>query len=274
MKVIVVNTKGGVGKSTVAGQIVSPWLFERLKHPVTYCEYDDCNRDAETFRNTKIFQVRHRDIVTNVLSDLLAEDILTETAAVVDVGGNRTAEMVLQALDDSGVAGMVDLFVIPLMDGEQDAVNALLTYSRIREMTEAPVVFALSRYNPMRDLETQFFQFLGCRNGPMKQLGSRLQQKVPEKDHQIIVVDDDDSIVYSRVMGKTIFEVAKEQASEGPALEAELKDCVARGDREGALTCSWRIKVRKGMARYHAKVIAPALESLDQAVAQSLTDSR
>jgi len=53
MTIAVVNTKGGASKSTVAFQVAAASFLEK-KQEVQLIEFDDENKDSETFSNSKI----------------------------------------------------------------------------------------------------------------------------------------------------------------------------------------------------------------------------
>jgi len=49
LKILVVSTKGGVGKSTIAMQLVAPYLYDKNnKNIIKYYECDDTNRDIHS----------------------------------------------------------------------------------------------------------------------------------------------------------------------------------------------------------------------------------
>ena len=52
--IMIPQTKGGVGKSTVAMQVIAPYLHNKHKKKIRYIEIDDENKDSNTFFNTKI----------------------------------------------------------------------------------------------------------------------------------------------------------------------------------------------------------------------------
>ena len=52
--IIIPQTKGGVGKSTVAMQVIAPYLYKKHGKKVTYIEIDDENNDSKSFTRTQI----------------------------------------------------------------------------------------------------------------------------------------------------------------------------------------------------------------------------
>ena len=45
--IIIPQTKGGVGKSTVAMQVIAPYLYKKHGKKITYIEIDDENNDSK-----------------------------------------------------------------------------------------------------------------------------------------------------------------------------------------------------------------------------------
>jgi flavorubredoxin len=75
----------------------------------------------------------------------LLDIIIDNENIIIDVGGNKTTTFVIDSLSNTGIINALDLIVIPLGDGEQDASNAIKLYNRVRELNnEIKIVFALS----------------------------------------------------------------------------------------------------------------------------------
>ena len=54
-KIVVLNAKGGVGKSTISMQVIVPYLYTRNgNRVVNYYEFDDENEDSKSFINSKL----------------------------------------------------------------------------------------------------------------------------------------------------------------------------------------------------------------------------
>ena len=128
--IIIPQTKGGVGKSTVAMQVIAPYLYKKHGKKITYIEIDDENNDSQSFTRTEI--VNKRMLGTNRITDL-DELILMDDKheVIVDVGGNKTSSLVLDEIKKVGSFGNVK-WIIPLGDGELDGKNAIATMKKIR----------------------------------------------------------------------------------------------------------------------------------------------
>jgi len=50
LKVAVISSKGGVGKSTISMQLITPYLYEKNgSNPIAHYEFDDENQDSLSF---------------------------------------------------------------------------------------------------------------------------------------------------------------------------------------------------------------------------------
>jgi len=126
-KIIVLNSKGGVGKSTTSTQILAPYLYIKngQNDKVNLIEFDDENEDSLSFQDSEILTPKRVKIEGNDLDSALTDNVLDFDNVVLDIGGNKTTTFVINSLIDSGIINAFDLIVIPLTDGEQDAVNVI-----------------------------------------------------------------------------------------------------------------------------------------------------
>lgn len=204
--IIIPQTKGGVGKSTVAMQVIAPYLYKKHGKKVTYIEIDDENNDSQSFTRTQI--VDKRMLGTNKLTEL-DELILMDDKheIIVDVGGNKTSSLVLEEIKKVGSFGNVK-WIIPLGDGELDGKNAIATMKKIKKIEhnmEDNILFALNRAISMEPeyYEEQFINFFGH-----KYLDSNSVICDFVKDPRYFPVKNDKVITMSRYLGSTVWEMA------------------------------------------------------------------
>ncbi|WP_419770476.1 MAG: AAA family ATPase [Candidatus Marinarcus sp.] len=204
--IIIPQTKGGVGKSTVAMQIIAPFLYKMHGKKVTYIEIDDENNDSQSFTRTDI--VNKRMLGTNKLTEL-DELILTDDnhEIIVDVGGNKTSSLVLDEIKKIGTYDNVK-WIIPLGDGELDGKNAIATMNKIKKIeknAEKNMFFALNRAISMEAdyIEEQFINFFGH-----KYLNSDSVICDFVKNPNYFPVKNDKVITISRYLGSTVWEMA------------------------------------------------------------------
>lgn len=204
--IIIPQTKGGVGKSTVAMQIIAPFLYKMHGKKVTYIEIDDENNDSKSFTRTDI--VNKRMLGTNKLTELDELILMDDNhEIIVDVGGNKTSTLVLDEIKKIGTYGNVK-WIIPLGDGELDGKNAIATMKKIRKIEQNPeknIFFALNRAINMEPdyIEEQFINFFGH-----KYLNSDSVICDFVQDPKFFPVKNDKVITISRYLGSTVWEMA------------------------------------------------------------------
>jgi len=204
--IIIPQTKGGVGKSTVAMQVMAPYLYKKHGKRITYIEIDDENNDSQSFTRTEI--VDKRMLGTNKLTQLDELILMDDNhEVIVDVGGNKTSSLVLDEIKKVGTFDNVK-WIIPLGDGELDGKNAIATMKKIKRIdanASNNVIFALSRAISMQDdyIEEQFINFFGH-----KYIDSSSVICDFVKNPRYFPVKNDKVITMSRYLGSTVWEMA------------------------------------------------------------------
>ncbi len=204
--IIIPQTKGGVGKSTLAMQVIAPYLYKKHGKKITYIEIDDENNDSESFNKTEI--VNKKMLKTNKLTQLDELILMDDNhEVIVDVGGNKTSSLVLEEIKKVGTFNNVK-WIVPLGDGELDGKNALATMKKLKKIesnVDSNLIFALSRaISTEQDyLEEQFVNFFGH-----KYLGNSSTITSVVKDPKYFPVINDKIITISRYLGSTVWEMA------------------------------------------------------------------
>ena len=204
--IIIPQTKGGVGKSTVAMQVIAPYLYKKHGKKITYIEIDDENNDSKSFTRTEI--VNKRMLGTNKLTELDELILMDDNhEVIVDVGGNKTSSLVLDEIKKVGTFNNIK-WIIPLGDGELDGKNAIATMKKIKKIEEKPsenVMFALNRAISMQPdyIEEQFINFFGH-----KYIDSNSVICDFVENPKFFPVKNDKVITMSRYLGSTVWEMA------------------------------------------------------------------
>ena len=239
-KFIVLNTKGGATKSTTAVQIIAPYLYLKNgeNEKINLVEFDDENADSETFLNSNILKSKRIKISGNDLDNELINSVLDNDNLVVDVGGNKTTTYILNSLRDTNLIDVFDCVVIPLQDGEQDAINAIKVYTKIRELSkDVKVIFVLGRVDRNMDIEIQFLDFFGDTKGRLNDKIGYIED-IKEDDRNIIKVYNSESIKISRAFGITVFELSKQDIDD---LKAKMKQFLNDKNTEKSKKAAYRI---------------------------------
>lgn len=204
--IIIPQTKGGVGKSTVAMQVIAPYLYKKHGKKITYIEIDDENNDSNSFTRTEI--VNKRMLGTNKLTELDELILMDDNhEVIIDVGGNKTSSLVLDEIKKVGTFGNIK-WIIPLGDGELDGKNAIATMKKIKKIEPNPsenIMFALNRAISMQPdyIEEQFINFFGH-----KYIDSNSVICDFVKKPKYFPVKNDKVITMSRYLGSTVWEMA------------------------------------------------------------------
>lgn len=204
--IIIPQTKGGVGKSTVAMQVIAPYLYKKHGKKITYIEIDDENNDSRSFTRTEI--VDKKMLQTSHLTQLDELILMDDNhEIIVDVGGNKTSSLVLEEIAKVGSFNNVK-WIIPMGDGELDGKNAIATMKKLRKIEKNStdnLLFALNRAISTQPdyLEEQYINFFGH-----KYLGSDSTITDFVKDPKYFAVKNDKIITMSRYLGSTVWEMA------------------------------------------------------------------
>ncbi len=248
MTIAVVNTKGGASKSTVAFQVAAA-SFLAKKQEVQLIEFDDENKDSETFSNSKIkssqVEIGDGTDVDEVLKDTIL--VPKDKNIVIDVGGNKTTTIILEGLKKTRLYRKINLFIIPMSGGYQDLKNAEKTYEMIKGFN-VPVIFALSRVRNPKRLQFQYGDFF---------------RAFPEAKY--LILTESDVVDLSRRNGKSIYEIAFDEA-EKRALEEMLDDAFDDDDNRRIAQFSTLLQIYDESEVYVEKILSPAFEVIEQRI--------
>jgi len=218
MNIVVINSKGGVGKSTISIQIAATYIYQLTGKKVNHYEFDDENQDNISFKKSSIVNIHTQTVAKTDLKEKLADILLDKENIVIDIGAGKTTVYFLRGLLNSGMIYTIDLFIIPLSDGESDALGAIRIYKTIKDVNpNAKILFALNRVQSNRSVSSQFNIFLGDKRNIFNEKG--IIEMLQENDRHFIQIEDSDTIKYSKNFGLTILELATNTRD----IESELK---------------------------------------------------
>ena len=266
MKIIVLNSKGGVGKSTTATQVLAPYLYIKngQNDRVNLIEFDDENSDNKSFSNSEILEAKTIKVSGNDIDTALTDNVLNYDDVILDIGGNKTTTYVIDSLIDSGVINAFDLIVIPLTDGEQDSVNAINVYNKIRENNDtSKIIFAIVWVNNSNENEIQILDFFGDLKGRLDNREG-LIEKIKEDDRNIIKISDSEVIKYSRVFGITAFELSKKDIEKN---KEKMKQALKDKDTERSKKLAYRSTILNKAIRYKDDVLKECFKTINEVVA-------
>ena len=181
--------------------------------------------------------------------------------ACFDIGGNKSTTLVLEALEESGMINFVDLAVIPLLEGEQDGINASIIYSILKNMRrDLKILFILNRARDFDHVEYQFDNYFGDVRGFFHDkyaVKSHLFED--ELDHYAALLDND-VIKYSRKFGLTVYEIAKQKRDFIKQMEDNKK---SHSEEEELKLLSFKNYIDTTSKKYYVDVLIPIFKKMD-----------
>jgi len=262
-KILVISSKGGVGKSTISMQIATPYLYvHNNKQPIKYYEFDDENRDYLSFGDSSLSIRRNIEVSKEFLRDEITEIFSKDESICVDIGGNKTTTYALKAFRDSGMINLVDLVIIPLLDGEQDGINASVVYNTLKHLNpKIKILFILNKVKDIQKIEYQFENYFGDPRGIFSKeyaLKTHLNNN-DFKNYALLV--DNDVIKYSRRFGLTIYEIAKQRRDFVVQLRKNMDNYSSEQEIK---LISFKNYMDNASKEYYEEVIIPIFRKIDE----------
>jgi len=262
LKIAIISSKGGVGKSTISMQLINPYLFERNnQQAIAHYEFDDENSDSLSFGASRLSTREQISVESPLLREELATIFAKDETMCLDVGGNKTTMTVIEALNDSGMINFLDLVVIPILDGEQDGINASYTYSVLKGYNKnLKFLFVLNRAKDINYIEYQFENYFGDVRGIFKDTYSISNNLFEEDKNTYVTMLDDDIIKYSRRFGLSIYEIAKLNKD----FISELENLITeRSPEQEIKLVSFKNYIANSAKKYEQDVLQPAFHKIN-----------
>jgi cellulose biosynthesis protein BcsQ len=260
-KILVLSSKGGVGKSTISMQIVTPYLYEKNDNKkIQFYEFDDENNDSLSYGASELSNRESIDVEEFVIMDKFVEILSRNEFCCIDVGGNKSTSLCLDVINDCGMIDEIDLVLIPLLDGEQDAVNAKKVYAQLLKINpNINVAFALNRVKNNKFVEYQFDNFFGDIRGIFDDKSSVLNHIQTKHKNNYIVIEDSDIIKYSRKFGMTIYELAEQKRD----FISEFKETSQEKEKK---ILAFKNYVYQNGKKYYEQVLKKCFHNLDDII--------
>ena len=152
MNIVITNSKGGVGKTFIATQIL-PLSLKNISE-INIFEIDD-NNDTEL--STDIINFRHLD--TKNVDDILF-DVETTELNIIDSGGGNDSKEVVKALASNKIN--VDYFIVPTVKDFETIKNIEDTIKTIREYySDVPIYLVLNKVQNKENVKNEFMYLFG-----------------------------------------------------------------------------------------------------------------
>jgi len=267
-KIAVISSKGGVGKSTISMQLIIPYLFKKNQHKrVHHYEFDDENNDSANFWASEISHRKQISVASPILREELAQIFSKDEYICLDIGANKTTMTVVEALNDSGMINFLDLIVIPILDGEQDGINASFIYSVLKGYNpNLKFVFVLNRVKDMEYAHYQFENYFGDTRGIFKNINAVVDNLFEEDKKNYLMMLDDEIIKYSRRFGLTIYEIYQQKKDFIQALKSSLSNL---SREEEIKLLSFKNYISKSATFYVEDILSIAFKRLDKILGET-----
>ncbi|WP_152633027.1 hypothetical protein [Aliarcobacter butzleri] len=263
LKIIVGNGRPGLGKSTVAMQLIAPYLFTKngqTKVPLyTFESLTDNNMFSTNILNAISVEVKENSFDNSIINLLTKDEY-----AIYDIGGGKTTQVVTDCLVNTGLIYGIDLFVIPLTDGKHEAIKAREFYHTIKyHNPDANFVFVLNKVANNAyydDVCMQYIDFLGDRNLMIDATRGIIEDINPE-DRNLAHLHNDDIVKYSVRNEKTVYELAFTNTS-------KTDDLLIQALKDGNTVKQKLLSARKNSIskakKFFETSIKPSMDKFDQ----------
>jgi len=141
---IVVNSKGGVGKTFTAREFIATMLHYFTKKQITLLFVDD-NNNVST-KDNDVFRIEKYNVKDGIeASQTSFFNVLNGEHVVIDAGGGNDTNFIIDGITQLGLNEYVR-FIIPILKDEDDVENLVKTHSRIRNVApDAEITIVLNK---------------------------------------------------------------------------------------------------------------------------------
>lgn len=204
---LTVSTKGGAGKSNISQQVLATYNLIN-NGSCDLVELDDENLDSAYLSSSKInaTQVTLGDDPDDYSQAVASAFPIKSENRVIDVGGNRTAAIVIRELSRlSSRASTIDAIAIPVADNRMGVENAEKTLELIKSSTRGEEMLAkcFIVLNRVRNKRIESLEDKALARRFRRALNMIERWKLPA-----IIVHDLDGIENLSPLGMTVMEVA------------------------------------------------------------------
>jgi len=156
---VIVNEKGGVGKS-ITSKFILPTLLYKPDIKINVYEIDNTNSaknfDSELI-NYNLFKI---DEQNNAIFDIVFNEDDSKTVSIVDVGGGDDVHAVLKSLAKNKIVN--PKFIIPTNDDAEQFDNISNTIAKIKKYYDNPrIILVLNKVHDVSNPKAQFVNLFG-----------------------------------------------------------------------------------------------------------------
>jgi len=221
MMYIVVSTKGGVGKSTIATQVVAPLVYDITNEPVKVLEVDNNNvSDTLDSAIVKVSSFTVADGIFETQKSLF--EVFNNKQVVIDGGGGDDTNKLIESVTNLNIDDKCTFF-IPVLKNKNGMKNLIDTYRKIRENSSSKIVVVLNQANSSiaKDLEKEFCYFFG--NEKLSITGA-FSEMYEDANIEVVSVQDTNVFDLAEDYQLTAYEIALENIDTGSYLAEKNKE--------------------------------------------------
>lgn len=272
--ILVLSTKGGAGKSSVSQQVLATYNLKNAGES-ELAELDDENLDSAYLNKSGINaqQITLGDDPDEYAMAVASAFPLDAKNRVVDVGGNRTASIVIKELSRlTSRSQIVDAVAIPVADNRMGVQNAEKTLKEIQNSTNGDLLLAkcFIVLNRVRNKKVNSIDDPALARRFRNAINMIKRWKLPA-----VIVHDLDGVENLAPLGKTVYEVAGIRKQLISALNTQMKEAAAAQDEKEMVLVDdlqWAVNVAADdfmplIERSHAQ-LAEVLEVIKFRVAE------
>ncbi|MCA6065410.1 hypothetical protein [Thalassolituus marinus] len=228
--ILVLSTKGGTGKSLISQQILATYNLARFG-VAKIVELDDENLDSSWLSGADRSAIKASQVVLGSDPDEYARSVadaipLDAEGLIVDVGGNRTATIVIKELSRLAArASVIDAVCIPISDNRMGVLNAEKTLAEISSSPGGDKLLAkcFIALNRVRSKKAKSIDDPSLVRRFRQAVSLAKKWKLP-----VVIVHDMDGVENLAPLGKTIYEISKI----GDSLTEELSEQIMAAHNE------------------------------------------
>lgn len=200
----VANTKGGTGKSTVAFHVL---CSEAARNGLDFMilEIDEKNLTAEVFHQSEILRDRSKTLTlestVQAIGEAIFESIVENKEVIIDMGGGRDTDEVLNALAATGERVR---YYVPMESEEAQIVNAIETIDLI-ESAGGKANLILNRTKGWNESDCGADDIFGN-----KALGVKANRKIIDRVSSIYFIPDNPYFAHAQRENQLLGDFIKE----------------------------------------------------------------
>jgi len=160
MNIVVANTKGGAGKTTIALNIFPLLLSQISSKDIAYYQLDDNNKIISNSEKVEI-KTYKIDEANEVLDEIMLENLTNpDKINIIDCGGGNDTKIVIKNLAENNIED--NIFIVPTNQNLSVRYNVIDTINLIKENFKNPkIILIANNVFDVNNIEKEFLSIFG-----------------------------------------------------------------------------------------------------------------